>query len=151
MFCFFFVYFFFQQHVFVFTFFHYCICVCVCVIWFYCKRIGITVVRNLHQHTHSLLCQRLWACVRVFVKRSFLIVIFFTFRFDFLYNYCTWHNRGVPARGSRSTARGAARLVVLQRVLVWLLSIVGVCNCKFCIWVCVCVCFFLLLLGINGK
>lgn len=83
-------------------FYFHIVCLCVYVFDSIVKWIGITVVRNLHSaHTFK--------CVCVFIKRSFaffLIVIFFTFRFFFLFTTIVCQSRGPLGAVARAHCTG---------------------------------------------
>lgn len=102
-------------------------------------------------HAHCCRSVSVYACVvGVFIKQSFLIVIFS--HFDLIFTTIVLDNRGVPTRGCAQALRGGLHdqlmfFVCFCSVCLLLLSIVGVCNCKF-VFVCV---FLLLLLGIKGN
>lgn len=83
------------------------LCVCFCTIWFYCKRIGITVVRNLYSCART----RVSVCACVVIKRS-LLIVFFCFHISIWFLQLLFgQSRGPRRRGcAQAPRREAARL-----------------------------------------
>lgn len=102
-------------------------------------------------HAHCCRSVSVYACVvGVFIKRSFLIVIFS--HFDLIFTTIVLDNRGVPTRGCAQALRGGLRDQFM------FFFVFAACACDYfllqeCVTVSLylCVCVFLLLLGIKGN